>query len=174
MLFSVAQTNRVESGHTLVVGGWPMKGARAYLLVKPVINPLGADADVRPLTIETHVVLAPVSHWEEIGWGDAISESRRSALACVLKAEQAEILLEGLRTRKGAEITTSSEAHRGPGEYLGLGWSTSDDQEEGMLLGVDVHPWISPDGRSVDLEMQPSKVDGETRLHPILGHITKP
>jgi hypothetical protein len=43
-----------------------------------------------------------------------------------------------------------------------------DDREAGMLMRIDVHPRIAPDGESVDLALEPSPVSADTTIHSSL------
>ena len=84
ILFTAALTNRVANGNTLVVGGWPQKEMRAYLLATPVIKQGDGTPGGRQITVQSQVVGAPESFWDEIGWGAFKSDTRRSTLARVL------------------------------------------------------------------------------------------
>jgi RNA polymerase sigma factor (sigma-70 family) len=168
ILFSASLTNRVVSGQTLVVGGWSMKGMRGYLLVTPVIRKGDDIPDGQPLAVQSQVIGAPESFWNEIGWDTAKSDMRRSTLAGVLTPEQADTLLKALKDTKGAEISNTSLAERSNGEYVGVGFGIADDQETGVLMGIDLYPRIAADGQSVDLEIRPSAVSTNTPIHPSL------
>jgi RNA polymerase sigma factor (sigma-70 family) len=168
ILFSASLTNRVGAGQTLVAGGWSKDGMRGYLLATPVIQQVDNMPDGRQISIKSQVVGAPESFWNQIGWGAAKSDTRRSTLASVLTPEQLDMLLKALKETKGAFLSNTALAKRRDGEYLGIGYNLADDQTIGMLMAIDVYPWIAGDGQSVDLEIRPSAVSTNTPIHPFL------
>ena len=177
ILFSVSLTNRLESGRTLVLGGWSRDGMRGYLLLTPAIREGDTSSDPERPTVQSQMVGAPESFWTQIGWGIAKSEMRRSSLAGVLTRNQLEILLRALKETKGAEISNTSTPTGRDGERMQFGFSMADDNQSGVLMGIDVYPRIATDGRSVDLEIRPSAVSTNTPIHPWLdapGQTTSP
>ena len=168
ILFSASLTNRVGTGQTLVAGGWSKDGMRGYLLATPVIQQVDNMPDGRQISIKSQVVGAPESFWNQIGWGAAKSDTRRSTLASVLTPEQLDMLLKALKETKGAFLSNTALAKRRDGEYLGIGYNLADDQTIGMLMAIDLYPWIAGDGQSVDLEIRPSVVSTNTPIHSFL------
>jgi RNA polymerase sigma factor (sigma-70 family) len=168
ILFSVSLTNRVGVGQTLVVGGWSKDGMRGYLLATPAIRQGDNMPDGPQISITSQVVGAPESFWNEIGWGAARSDLRRSTLAGLLTPEQLDLLRKALQETKGAFVSNTSLAQRREGEYLGIGYSLADDQTSGMVMAIDLYPWLAGDGQSVDLEIRPSAVSTNTPIHPLL------
>jgi RNA polymerase sigma factor (sigma-70 family) len=174
ILFSAALTNRVGNGHTLVVGGWSGEGIRGYLLATPTIQQDDQTPDARTVTVQSQMIGAPESFWEQIGWGAARSDTRRSTLAGVLSPDQLDLLLKALEETKDVLVSNTSTATRRNGERIEIGWSRADDQGEGALLGVELYPWITPDGQFVDLAFTPSSISPNAPVHPFLRSTEQP
>jgi hypothetical protein len=176
ILFTAALTNRVASGHTLVVGGWSSDGKRGYLLATPVIEQGDATASGRQLTIQSQVVRAPLSFWDEIGWGSYKSDKRRSTFSSMLAPEQLDSLIQALKEAKDADISNTSLARRRDGEVVGIGFARKedDDPESGTLMVIDLWPRIAPDGLSVDLELLPGGVSSNDVVHGSLRQTAAP
>jgi RNA polymerase sigma factor (sigma-70 family) len=169
IFFSASLTNRVANGQTLVLGGWSKAGMRGYLLISPTIQNSGPTAEAPPLTIQSQAIGAPENFWNQIGWQDAKSDTRRSSLSAVLTSDQAEALRQALKTTPDAFISNTAVSKSRDGEYLGLGFNNrSDSGESGTLMSIDVIPRIAPDGQSVNLEICPSPVSPNTPVHPML------
>ena len=168
ILFSASLTNRVIAGQTLVLGGWSKDGMRGYLLLTPAIAQSGDSPDADQITVQSQMVGAPESFWTQIGWADAKSDIRRSALAGVLTRDQLVSLLQVLNETKGAEISNTSPATGRDGERMGFGFSTADDNQSGALMAIDLYPRIAADGQSVDFEIRPSALSTNTPIHPSL------
>ncbi len=161
ILFTAAVTNRVGSGHTLVVGGWAKDGMRGYLLATPVIKRDDTVPHGRPLVVQSQVVGAPETFWEQIGWGNSKSDNRRSTVAGVLNPEELDALLALLKETAGAEIANTSSVTNRDGERLGFTFSTDDDRGAGIVMGLEFCPRITTEGDAVDLELRPSAVSPE-------------
>jgi hypothetical protein len=168
ILFSASLTNRVGSGQTLVVGGWPLNGMRRYLLLTPTIRNGDGIPDGKPMNIESEIVTAPESFWNQIGWGDAKSGTRRSTLAGVLTPEQLDMLIKVLKETKDTDTSRASPVARSNGEYVGFAFSIDDEHGEGTLVDIALHPWIAADGQSVDLEIRPQPVSTNVPIYPSL------
>jgi RNA polymerase sigma factor (sigma-70 family) len=170
ILFTAALTNRVASGNTLVVGGWSQEGMRSYLLATPVIKQDDGTPGGRQITVQSQIVGAPESFWDEIGWGSFKSDTRRSTLACILTPEQLSSLIQVLKEAKDAGMTNMSPATGPDGKRMEFGWSRKEDNESqsGVLMSIDLYPRIAPDGLSVDLELLPNN---ETLTVPIHGSL---
>lgn len=170
ILFTAAITNRVASGNTLVIGGWSQEGKRGYLLATPVIKQGDGTPVGRQVTVQSQVVGAPENFWDEIGWGSFKSDTRRSALACMLTPEQLGSLIQALKEAKDADISNTSSATGPDGERMGFALSRSEDDESqsGVLMNIDLYPRIAPNGLSVDLELLPNN---ETSTVPIHGSL---
>jgi RNA polymerase sigma factor (sigma-70 family) len=167
LLFSAALTNRVSSGHTLVVGGWSKQGMRGYLLATPAVR--GEDAlDGRRVTVESQFVGAPESFWEALGWGTFKSDVHRSALAGVITPEQHDALLQALKETEDSIVSNTSRAEHRDGERGGVGYTMSDDRETGVVMGIDYRQQITPDGQAVELELFPSSVPTNRPIHSTL------
>ena len=169
-LFTAALTNRVASGNTLVVGGWSQEGMRSYLLATPVIKQDDGTPGGRQITVQSQIVGAPESFWDEIGWGSFKSYTHRSTLACILTPEQLGSLIQVLKETKDAGMTNMSPATGPDGKRMGFAWSRKEDDESqsGVLMNIDLYPRIAPDGLSVDLELLPNS---ETSTVPIHGSL---
>jgi len=176
ILFSASLTNRVNSGHTLVAGGWSKQGKRRYLLATAVTRHGDTIPDGQDVTIESRIVGAPESFWEQIGWSAFKSDTRRSTLAAVLTPDQLDTLLMALKETKDANLSNVSLAKRRDGEYLGVAFSMTDDadQKGGVLMAIDVYPRITRDGASVDLELRPSPVPTDIEIHSSLKQTVEP
>jgi RNA polymerase sigma factor (sigma-70 family) len=166
ILFTAALTNRVNRGHTLVVGGWSKDGSRAYLLATPVVRPSDAGSDQWQVAIQSQLLEGPESFWGQIGWGGSRSDARRSTLAGVLTPEQVELLRTALQDTQGSEISNPSLATSPNGELVRIGWSIKDNEGPARAVGIiDVYPRIAPDGESVDMEVRPFPVSADTPIH---------
>ncbi len=165
ILFSAALTNRVPSGNTLVVGGWYQDGMRGYLLATPTVGQQEPTGSVRQVTLDSQVIAAPESFWDQIGWGAAKSETRRSTVAGVLTPAQLDLLLKALKGCDGSEISNSSRASGPDGERMGIGFAMKDEQSDGMLMGIDIYPRIVSDATAVDLGLLPSALSAGTPVH---------
>jgi hypothetical protein len=174
ILFSALVTNRIPSGSALVVGGWQNQELRTYLVLKPVIASGDNVPEAERLVVTSLVAQAPNNFWSQIGWGDAKSDTRRSAVTGVLTSEQVDTLLQALKETAGATISNESVAKRREGEYLGISFSTVDDNESGMLMSIDVYPRTGSDGQSVDLELHPSSLATNAQIHPSLIRAIQP
>jgi RNA polymerase sigma factor (sigma-70 family) len=168
ILFSASLTNHVPNGQTLVVGGWSMNGMRGYLLLTSTIGQSEGGSDGQPLAVQSQVVGAPESFWNQIGWTDAKSDARRSSVAGVLTSEQLETLLTALKATEGSELSNTSLAKGRDGERVGIGFTLSDDRAEGALMGIDLYPHIGADGQSLELEVRPSAASTNTEIYPSL------
>jgi RNA polymerase sigma factor (sigma-70 family) len=168
ILFTAALTNRVNRGHTLVVGGWSKEGKRSYVLATPAVQPSDVGSDRRQVVVQAQVLEAPESFWDQIGWGASRSDARRSSLSGVLTPEQVEILLKALQDTEDSGVSNASRSTVPDGERIQWGWMLQDDREAGMLMRIDVHPRIAPDGESVDLALEPSPVSADTTIHSSL------
>jgi RNA polymerase sigma factor (sigma-70 family) len=174
ILFSASLTNRVAGGQTLLVGGWSMNGIRRYLLITPAIQNGDDIPDGKPLAVQSQMVTAPESFWDQIGWDSVKSDSRRSTLAGVLTPEQLDSLLKALKETKDADISNSSLAKRRNGEDFKIGFAIEDEQGTGTLMVIDVNPWIAADGRSVDLEIRPGAASANAPIHHSLQPAGQP
>jgi hypothetical protein len=162
ILFSASLTNRVASGQTLAIGGWPQDGRRSYLLITVATH---QSAGGEQVSMQSQMVSAPEAFWNEIGWGAAKSELHRSRLASVMTSEQLEILLQALKATQGAEVSTSSPATGKSGAKMGFGFSISDDYQSGAVMGIDVYPYIV-EGGFVNLEIRPTSLSPKDPIHP--------
>jgi RNA polymerase sigma factor (sigma-70 family) len=162
ILFTAALTNRVSDGHTLVVGGWFMNGMRGYVLATPLIQRANPSSGEPELGVQSQVVGAPDSFWEQIGWGAAKSDARRSTVAGLLTPDQTEALLQALKETTGAEVSNVSSATNRSGSQMGFGFSVDDGQDPGAMMGIDLVPRLTSDGKAVDLELSPSAVSLNT------------
>ena len=169
ILFSASLTNRLSTGQTLVVGGWSMEGKRGYLLLTPSIQQNNESSDGQPLAIQSQMVSAPETFWDQIGWGDAKSDARRSTVAGILTPDQLNTLVMVLKATDGSNLSNTSLAKRADGEYVGLGFAKDDNHGgSGMMMGIDLYPRIGADNQSVVLEMHPSTVSSNIDIHPSL------
>ena len=169
ILTATTTTNRVTSGHTLVMGGWSMLRGRGYLLITPVIGEGDTNSAGRQITFQGQVVQAPESFWNEIGWGSYKSDSHRSSLSGELTPEQVGLLVEALKGAEGFHTSTMRPTTTSDGGKMGYGLSRSeDDGTGGALMGVDFHARISPDGLSVDLEMLSIPLPPDIPIHSSL------
>jgi len=171
ILFSASLTNSVAHGQSLIVGGWSMKGQRGYVLLTPAIR---NDGGASELTVQSQVIGAPDNFWNQIGWADAKSEAHRSTVAGVLSSDQLDMLLTALKATAGSELSNTSLARGGNGEYVGIGFTLSDEHGEGVVMGIDVCPRIGADGESVELEIRPSAVSTNTPIYPSLRPTGQP
>jgi hypothetical protein len=177
ILFTAALTNRVASGNTLMVGGWSQEGMRAYLLATPVIKQGDGTSGGRQITVQSQVVGAPESFWDEIGWGAFKSDTHRSALACLLTPEQLGSLIQALKETKDAGMPNPSPPSTcRDGERIQIAWAIREDNESqsGLLMRIDLYPRIAPDGLSVDLELLPSSVSSDNAIHRSLRQAAAP
>jgi RNA polymerase sigma factor (sigma-70 family) len=174
ILFTAALTNRVNRGHTLVVGGWSKEGKRSYVLATPAVKAGDVGSDRRQVVVQAQVLEAPESFWNQIGWDRSRSDARRSTLSGVLTPEQVEDLRTALQDTEGSGISNASLSTVLDGERIQWGWMLRDDQEAGMLMRIDLHPRIAPDGESVDLELQPSAVTTNTPIHSSMAPAKAP
>jgi len=176
ILFTAALTNRVASGNTLVLGGWSQEGRRAYLLATPVIKQGDGTPDGRQVTVQSQIVGAPESFWNEIGWGSFKSDTRRSTLAGMLTPEQLGSLIQALKEAKDAGMTNPSPATSPDGERIQIAWGMpeANESQSGVLMAIDIHPQIAPDGLSVDLELVPEVVPSNVVIHGSLRQTTAP
>jgi hypothetical protein len=176
ILFTAALTNRVASGNTLVIGGWSQEGMRAYLLATPVIKQGDGTPVGRQVTVQSQVVGAPESFWDEIGWGAFKSDTRRSMLACMLTPEQLGSLIQALKEAKDAGMTNPSPVTGPDGERMQVAWAIPehDESQSGLLMHIDLYPRIAPDGLSVDLELVPSSESSTTPIHGSLRQTGAP
>jgi len=162
-------TNFVSSGNSLITGGWSVVDRRGYMLITPSIVPGETLPDERHITIQSRIIRAPESFWDEIGWGSFKSATRRSTISGELTAGQVALLLEALKATKDTEISSTPPVTIPDGERRGYGYSRQeDDGTGGALVGVDFYPRISADGHSVGIEIIPSPVTATTPLHPAL------
>jgi len=169
ILTAALATNRIASGNTLVMGGWPLMGRRGYLLISPVIVPGDTVSGGRQIAIQSQVIQAPESFWDEIGWGSYKSETHRSTLAGELTPDQVGLLIQALNENQDAHISKTPLATIADGKRMGYGYSKQeDDGTGGALMGVDFYPRISADGRAVNLEIIPTPVTANTPIHPSL------
>jgi len=170
MLLSASLTNRISSGDTLAVGGWSTQnGMRRYLLITPAITGAQAIPNDRQLSILSRLVAGPESFWERTGWGPAKSDVRQSTLVAELAPEQVSALLSTLKDVERAKVSNVSQAERRSGEYLGLAFSISDEEGDGVMMCIDLYPRIAADGQSVELELRPpaTPIDS-SKIHPSL------
>ncbi len=177
ILFTAALTNRVASGNTLVVGGWPQKEMRVYLLATPMIKQGDGTPGGRQITVQSQLVGAPESFWDEIGWGAFKSDTRRSTLACILTPEQLGSLSQAINETKDAGMAGASPPVTGSdGERMQLSWGIPEvnESQSGLLMGIDLYPRISPDGLSVDLELLPSSESSAVPIHSSLKQTAAP
>jgi RNA polymerase sigma factor (sigma-70 family) len=158
LLFTAALTNRVSSGHTLAIGGWTKEGMRGYLLATPTVQPGEAADDEPQIAMQSQVVSAPDSFWQQIGWGPYKSDTRQSTLAGVLPPEQVDALLEALRETAGADVSNDSSVTNRSGDRMAISWCMDDEKGAGVLMNIALYPRITPGGDSVDLELRPSTV----------------
>jgi RNA polymerase sigma factor (sigma-70 family) len=168
ILFTASVTNRVSPGQTLVVGGWSMDGMRGYLLLTPIIRTRDGASDAPPLAIQSQVIGAPETFWSQIGWREAKSSTRGSAIAGVLTSAQLNLLLTALQGTEGSELSNTSLAKRDNDEPVGIGFSISDGNAEGTLMRVDVYPRLDRDGESVELAVRPSANATNSPIFPSL------
>jgi hypothetical protein len=143
---------------------------RSYLLATPVIKQDDGTPGGRQITVQSQIVGAPESFWDEIGWGSFKSYTHRSTLACILTPEQLGSLIQVLKETKDAGMTNMSPATGPDGKRMGFAWSRKEDDESqsGVLMNIDLYPRIAPDGLSVDLELLPNS---ETSTVPIHGSL---
>jgi hypothetical protein len=171
ILFSASLTNRVTSGHTLVGGGWSKDGMRAYLLATPVIQQDEATSDSRQIIVQTQIVGAPESFWDQIGWDSYKSDTRRSTLAGVLTPDQLDSLLQAIKETADGGTSNASLSTNRDQEPFAWSWARPPD---GVLMGIAGYARITPDGQAVDLELRPSalqpNIDGS--LKPVTGPTT--
>jgi RNA polymerase sigma factor (sigma-70 family) len=172
ILFSAGLTNLVPSGNTLVTGGWSREGMRGYVLATAISEPFVEGAP-RKVTVRTQVIGAPDSFWESIGWANAKSDSRRSSIAAVLTPDQVDLLLTAIEHAKDGSRSNVSTVTGDDGDLMQLGWSVDDDAGEGMLMGIDVYPRLTPDSQAIELELSPSKPPAENRIHSLLRQSEK-
>ena len=86
-----------------------------------------------------------------------------------MTSDQAETLLNALKGTQDATISNTTLTKRGDGQYLGIGYSrTEDNGESGLLMGIDLIPRITPDGQAVNLEVRPAATPTNTLVHPLL------
>lgn len=168
ILFSAAGTHHVPPGQTLVVGGWGLNGMRGYLILTPTLRQEDGSSARPSLMIQSQVLGAPESFWNQIGWAEARSDTHRSSIAGVLTAAQVDTLLAALKGTAGSELSNTSETKGGDGERVGIGFSHSDERAEGMLMSLELYPHIGTDGQSVELEVRPAPVSPNTPVHPDL------
>ncbi len=168
VLFSASQSNHVANGQTLVLGGWQMKGIRGYLLVSPTVQAGDPSTDEEPITVRSQLVAAPDGFWNQIGWQDAKSDTRCSALTCLLTSEQSETLIEAVGETEGGMIPTASLTKEHDGQLFGIGYSQWDNGQPGVLMGIDIVPRIASDGESVNIEVRPTPVSESTPVHSLL------
>jgi len=168
VLFTSASTNRVRSGSTLVAGGWSKDGMRGYMLITPTIHDVEDTDTEKPLAFRSRLVLAPEAFWEGIGWEAATSETRRSTLCGVLTPEETLTLYNLVKESGGGDISNESAATSQDGGYVGLGWSMPDESGPGMLMMIDLRPWIVAGSDEVDIELTPSAVPDDSVVHSSL------
>jgi hypothetical protein len=120
------------------------------------------------VAVQAQVLEAPESFWDQIGWGASRSDARRSTLSGVLTPEQVAVLLQAVQDTEDAGVSNASRSTVLEGERIQWGWMLQDDLEAGMLMRIDLHPRVAPDGESVDLELQPSPVPTNTAIHSSL------
>ena len=176
ILFTAAITNRVASGNALLIGGWSQEGRRAYLLATPVINQGDRTPGGRQITVQSRIVGAPESFWDEIGWGSYKSDTRRSTLAGMLTPDQLDSLVQALKDSKDAGITDSSPVTGPDGERMAFSWTIPehDEAQSGLLMKIDLYPRIAPDNLSVDLELLPGVVWSNDVVHGSLRQNAAP
>ena len=149
---------------------------RAYFLSTPVIKEGDGTPGGRQITVQSQVVGAPESFWDEIGWGSFKSDTRRSTLACMLTPEQLGSLIQALEEAKDAGISNISSPTGPDGKRMGFAWSRKEDNESqsGVLMNIDLYPRIAPDGQSVDLELLPNNEPLTVPIHGSLRPTAAP
>ncbi len=166
ILFSLALTNQIPPGQSLIAGGWRTLGTRRYLLVTPERQKDATDNEF--IVTKPQVIAAPETFWNEIGWGEARSDAHHSAVAGLMKQSEVDTLLAAAKSAPGADFSNVSRAERKEGEYLAFGFSVDDEAGTGVMLSLDVRPRLSPDDQSVTLEIQPSDFGTNAPVHPSL------
>lgn len=167
-LFSLALTNRVDSGNTLVAGGWKNQGLRGYFMTTPVVD---SGTGSPQLEMKGQMVWAPESLWKELGWADSISPTRRSTLVGELTPEQVQALVQAVKSSPDGGFSSESKVKLGEDGHFGFGYSMDDPNDPdsaGMMMGVDGNAKINADGKSVELEFHPSAVDSKVQIHSAL------
>jgi len=175
-VFTAALTNRVPAGQTLVAGGWAKGGLRGYLLSTPAIEAGDGTPAGRLVRIQSQIVWAPESFWEQLGWGASKSETRLSTLVGVITPGQLDSLIQNLKATRDAELSNTSQTRCGDGEYFSVALGMDDDNENGVavVMNVSGYPKIAPDGQSVDLALHPAQADPKVPVHSSIRQATGP
>jgi hypothetical protein len=151
--YSASLRASLASRQTLVTGGWSTAdGKRTLLLLEPVV---GEGEMAGQVTIQARFAEMPEDVLAKVGLDGMKSDAKESTAQSILGPEQAAHLLAALENSPGvnvmsaprvstldgrqAQIKTVNLRTFGPGEIHELG------------PVVDVVPYLSADGRSVDL-----------------------
>lgn len=175
-VFTADLTHRVNTGQTLVAGGWAKGGLRGYLLATPAIEDGDGTPAGRQIHIQSQIVWAPEVFWSQMGWNSSKSDARRSTLAGIITPMQLDTLMQNLKATKDAEVSNPSQVRCGDGGSFGMAFTVDDSNATGvgLIMNVSGSPRIAADGQSVDLTLNPAKDDPKVPVHSSIREATGP
>jgi hypothetical protein len=143
------------SGQTLVAGGWSTAdGKRTLLLVEPVIG--GADMP-GTITIQARFAEMPEEVLSKTGLGGIKSNTKESSAHSILNPELAAQLVATLQSSEGVNILSVPSVSTLDGRQAQIKtvnlrtFGPGETHEMGPV--VNIVPNLSPDGRSVELNV---------------------
>ena len=151
--YSASLRASLASKQTLVTGGWPTAdGKRTVLLVEPVIGEAEMAGQV---TIQTRFAEMPEDVLIKAGLDWMKSDARESTAQSILDPEQAAHLLATLENSPGVNVMSAPKVSTLDGRQAQIKtvnlrtFGPGETHELGPV--VDVVPYLSADGRSVNL-----------------------
>jgi len=152
----VAQTRAtVGWQQTLITGGWMLpSGKRALVLVQPQ----RVENSSKEIGVQTRIIELPDTVLSQVGLQGLASENKQSSAQAILTREGADALLQGLEKASGVELLSAPTITTLDGRQAQIkvanevqNAGSGETYETGPL--IDIVPWISPDGTSVELSV---------------------
>jgi type II secretory pathway component GspD/PulD (secretin) len=152
--FTIDVKCRVANGQTLVTGGLSQDpGKHTFLLTTPQISENSSGA--RVVTYKSYLVEAPDEFWDRMGWTELENDASSSGVLGELDPDQVSAVFTAINNTSGATILSAPTVTAGNGEHGNI---VQMDSAKDSQLSLDVASQITPDGQSVDLDMQSADV----------------
>ncbi len=150
--FTAKFTARVDSGQTLVTGGWSITpGKRAFLVTTPTILP--HDGNANQVEIRSIVLEVPEELLAQLGMEPFKIDGRDSSLQTTLPATDAADMIKTLKATAGVTILSEPALSTLDGREGRVFVGSQDTNRLMPNYSVGLTPNITTDGNAVDLSI---------------------